>query len=140
MEKKGIIAGYQALIDLNALDYKFYKGFFYLTDATKIKAMNAFAMLHPNIVFLNRNIGGADFELEFHVKEIEEFKNKEYKFLSGAYVFNLESSLGIGVEIIQDIAKEKGIEINMEEVKEEEKKHQEKSRAGANKKFGGDNS
>lgn len=68
-------------------------------------------------------------------KEIEEFKVKGYKFLPGAYVFNLESSIGVGVEIVEDIAKEKGIQINMEEVKKEKGKHKEVSRISQEKKF-----
>ncbi|MDO8655922.1 MAG: Lrp/AsnC family transcriptional regulator [Nanoarchaeota archaeon] len=70
---KKIIAGYSAIIDLNKLGYRHYKILFYLFNTGRLEEMRRFALTHPNIIFLNKTIGGADFELEFQVKDIEEF-------------------------------------------------------------------
>lgn len=68
-------------------------------------------------------------------KEIDKFKSEGFKFLPGGYVFNIQSSIGVGLDIMEDIAREKGIEINMEEFKKEEQKHKEISRISQEKKF-----
>lgn len=73
LTEKRIIIGYSAIIDLNKLGYRHYKILFYLFNTSRLEEMRAFAMTHQNIIFLNKTIGGADFELEFHVKDIEEF-------------------------------------------------------------------
>lgn len=60
--------------------------------------------------------------------------------LSGKAAFDLYQNYGFPVEAIRDLAQEKGIrfgENEENEFREEYKKHQEISRAGAEKKFGG---
>lgn len=78
--------------------------------------------------------------LDKGTKEFEggiiEFKNKGQKMIPGAYVFGIQQSMGVTFDIMQDIAKEKGMEIDIKGFKEEEEKHQEISRIGADKKFG----
>ena len=51
--------------------------------------------------------------------------------------FKLYESFGLPYELIKDIAKDKAKNLTRESFNEEFKKHQEKSRAGAEKKFGG---
>ncbi|MSR76218.1 MAG: alanine--tRNA ligase [Candidatus Ryanbacteria bacterium] len=51
--------------------------------------------------------------------------------------FNLYQSFGISYEIIKDVAKEKAASLVREDFEAELQKHQEKSRQGAEKKFGG---
>jgi len=78
LENKKIIVGYRIALDLSKLGYQYYKVLFYLNNIKNIDKMKTFALMHPNIVFINKTIGGADFELEFHVTNIEEF----YKVLN----------------------------------------------------------
>ncbi len=68
------------------------------------------------------------------MKELERFSGAT---LSGEVVFNLYQTYGFPVEMTYEIAKEKGIIVDMAAVEEEMKKHQELSRVGAEKKFKG---
>ncbi len=74
LEKAGIILGYNALINVDKLGYKFYKVDFYLNDLSKINRMNEFAKANKNIVYRMRTIGGPDFEIETMVKNTIELK------------------------------------------------------------------
>ncbi len=88
---------------------------------------------------------------------IDAIKKEEYKFeatlekglsiiekilltkkeLTGEEVFDLYQSYGFPLELTQEIAEEKGININIDEFNSALEKHQSISRAGAEKKFGG---
>ena len=59
------------------------------------------------------------------------------KIISGTDAFLLYQSYGFPLEITKDLAREKEIKIDEAGFEEEARKHQEKSRAGAEKKFGG---
>lgn len=59
------------------------------------------------------------------------------KDLSGKDAFLLFQSYGFPLEMTDELAKEKGIKVNDEEFAKEYEKHQELSRAGAEKKFKG---
>jgi len=59
------------------------------------------------------------------------------KELTGEEVFDLYQSYGFPLELTQEIASEKGINININEFNTALEKHQSISRAGAEKKFGG---
>jgi alanyl-tRNA synthetase len=69
--------------------------------------------------------------------QIENCKLRNEKVLPGKIVFDLFQSYGFPFEITKEIAKEEGLEINEKDFKERFKKHQEISRFGAEKKFGG---
>ncbi len=76
--------------------------------------------------------------LEGGVKEFEKGLSTEFKdqkMIPGAYVFGIQQSLGVTFDIMRDIAREKGKEINIMEFKEEEKKHKEVSKISQEKKF-----
>jgi len=73
LEERKIIVGYRAGIDLKTIGYRYYKIIFYLLDTRKINAMKSWALNHPNVPFINKTIGGGDFELEIHSKNHEEF-------------------------------------------------------------------
>ena len=84
---------------------------------------------------------------------IHEFDNEKEKFektlaqglkesekmtaISAAEAFRLYESFGLPYEIIKEISGEKAKSLNRENFEQEFKKHQKKSRAGAEKKFGG---
>ncbi|MBX4211399.1 MAG: alanine--tRNA ligase [Candidatus Yanofskybacteria bacterium] len=57
--------------------------------------------------------------------------------IDASTAFKLYESFGLPYEVIKDIAGEKASALNRAAFEEEFKKHQEKSRAGAEKKFGG---
>lgn len=66
------------------------------------------------------------------LKELEKISE-----VDATSAFRLYESYGLPFEIIKDMAKEKAPKLTREAFEEEFKKHQEKSRAGAEKKFGG---
>lgn len=59
------------------------------------------------------------------------------EFEKGTDPFVLFTSFGFPIELAKELAKERGIEINLEQFAQEMQKHQEVSRAGAEKKFKG---
>jgi alanyl-tRNA synthetase len=69
--------------------------------------------------------------------QIENCKLKNEKILSGKIVFDLFQSYGFPFEITKEIVKEEGLEVDEIDFKERFRKHQEISRVGAEKKFGG---
>jgi alanyl-tRNA synthetase len=69
--------------------------------------------------------------------QIENCKLRNEKILPGKVVFDLFQSCGFPFEITREIAKEEGLEVDEKDFKERFKKHQEISRVGAEKKFGG---
>ena len=72
------------------------------------------------------------------VKGLAEFEKIAQKgTISGIDAFMLYESYGFPLELTQEMAQEKNIKVNEEEFYQEQKKHQEASRAGAEKKFGG---
>lgn len=70
---------------------------------------------------------------EFH----SQVETSEPKIISGKTVFDLYQSYGFPLELTKELAKERGLEIDENSFKEEFEKHQQISRAGAEKKFGG---
>lgn len=75
LEKIGIIQGYRALIDVSFLGYRYYKSYINLMNTEKIEELEGFCARHPNILNVNRTIGGRDFEIELQAKSFEEFES-----------------------------------------------------------------
>ena len=75
-------------------------------------------------------------EKEF-TKEINKLKAQGKTIIDGKIVFKLYDTYGFPPEVTKDLAEENGIEISMEEFDKFFKEHQEKSRAGSDKKFKG---
>ncbi len=76
--------------------------------------------------------------LEEGIKKFEELKLKIEDFkISGINVFDLYQSFGFPLEMTIELAKEKGLQVDVDGFEEEMKKHQELSRAGAEQKFKG---
>jgi DNA-binding Lrp family transcriptional regulator len=73
LEKSKVIQGYRALIDVSFLGYRYYKSYISLTHTDRIKELHQFCLQHPNILNVNRTIGGSDFELELQAKSFDEF-------------------------------------------------------------------
>jgi alanyl-tRNA synthetase len=68
---------------------------------------------------------------------LKEFEKLATKDLSGSDAFILFSTYGFPIELTEELAKERGIVIDMTAFKEEMKKHQDLSRAGSEQKFKG---
>jgi len=80
--------------------------------------------------------------LEKGLKQFEKLlesitRNSKRKSIQGEEAFDLYQNYGFPLELTQEIAKEKGFKIDKTTFLEAQKKHQEISRAGAEKKFGG---
>ncbi len=71
LEKKGIIQGYRAMIDVSKLGYEFYKAEIRLSSYDKIDSIIYFCQQHPNIYQVDKTIGGETLEIEFHVKSLK---------------------------------------------------------------------
>ena len=68
---------------------------------------------------------------------VQEARIKKQNILDSETVFHLYDTYGFPIELTVDMAKEENLEIDEVAVQEKFKKHQEISRAGAQKKFGG---
>ncbi|RJQ14075.1 alanine--tRNA ligase [Candidatus Parcubacteria bacterium] len=73
--------------------------------------------------------------LERGLKEFE--KMAQHKVIGGRESFYLYQSYGFPFELLEEMAREKGVNFSKEEFEKELAKHQEISRAGVEKKFGG---
>jgi alanyl-tRNA synthetase len=72
--------------------------------------------------------------LENGIKQFEKISNKD---ISGVQAFDLLQSYGFPVELTKELAKEKGIAIDMKSFEEEKKKHADSSRSASAGKFKG---
>jgi len=72
LEKKGIILGYNAIVDFEKIGLKFYKLDFYLNDLSLINEMYSFAKNHEKIAYVMKTFGGPDYEIEVFVENIAE--------------------------------------------------------------------
>lgn len=98
--------------------------------------------VYENLETAGQNIKGefAKEEKKFRAtlaRGLKEFEKLSTRGISGADAFNLYQSYGFPVEITQELAAEKGIDVDIEGFKNELSAHQEASRKGAEKKFKG---
>ena len=70
-------------------------------------------------------------------KAITKIKNEGLQQIDGQTIFKLYDTYGFPPEVTGDLAKEQGLELDMEEFKKLYKGHQEKSRMGSEQKFKG---
>ena len=113
------------------------------------KAIEIYEDIYPEVKSKETDIltviqnEGEKFEktLERGLKEfklqIENCKLKKLKEISGKAAFDLYQSYGFPLDLTKEMAKEENFEVDEETFEAEFKKHQEISRAGAEKKFGG---
>jgi Lrp/AsnC family transcriptional regulator, leucine-responsive regulatory protein len=85
LEKKGVIQGYRAMIDVGKLGYHLFKSEIRLSSFEHIKKIHAYCHEHPHIYQVNKTIGGETLEIEFHVLALSEMitilENMEELFL-----------------------------------------------------------
>ena len=70
LEKKEIIVGYKLGLNLEKLDYVSYRVDLQLTSTERNKELFEYCKQHKNIYQINKSIGGADFEIEVIVKNL----------------------------------------------------------------------
>jgi len=75
-------------------------------------------------------------EREF-IKEVNRLKQENKTLIDGKMIFRLYDTYGFPPEVTKDLAYEYGMEISMDEFDELYKEHQQKSKAGSDKKFKG---
>ncbi len=75
LEKDRIILGYRALIDVSFLGYRYYKPYINLRNTDRLAELDSFCAQHPNILNVNRTIGGRDYEVELQAKSFDEFES-----------------------------------------------------------------
>ena len=73
LENNKVIQGYRALIDVSFLGYRYYKSYINLLNTDRLQELQQFCLQHPNILNVNRTIGGRDFEIELQAKSFDEF-------------------------------------------------------------------
>lgn len=61
LTKKEVILGYRAILNLNSINYHYYKVDLNLENLDKIGELRGFVQYHPNITFSERTIGGERF-------------------------------------------------------------------------------
>ena len=76
--------------------------------------------------------------LDKGLKQFDKLISKQKsKIMTGKESFNLYETYGFPLELTEELAQEAGLKVDRKSFEEESKKHQEVSRAGAGKKFGG---
>ena len=75
--------------------------------------------------------------IEKGIKELEKLIRHGKNIIGGKEAFYLYETFGFPLELIEEISKEKGIKVDKAGFFEAQKKHQEISRKGAQRKFGG---
>src|SRR3989338_3055405 len=73
LEKNKVIQGHRAIINVSFLGYKYYKSYINLLNTERLPELQQFCLQHPNILNVNRVIGGSDFEIELQTKSFDEF-------------------------------------------------------------------
>jgi Lrp/AsnC family transcriptional regulator, leucine-responsive regulatory protein len=70
MERKGIILGYRAFIDFSKIGFNYYKVLFSLhnVNLARLAQLEQRVTSLPNVVYIDKTIGGADFEAEFQCR------------------------------------------------------------------------
>jgi DNA-binding Lrp family transcriptional regulator len=71
LERKNIIVGYKIGLNLEPLGYAGYRVDLQLAATTRNAELFEFCRRHPNIYQVNRSIGGADFEIECIVRDLQ---------------------------------------------------------------------
>jgi len=97
-----IILGFRADIDISILGYQYYKTDIYLKKYEDRSKIINYIIRNPHLIRIDKSVGISDLELEFHVKNNEEFHSimhdlinkfhnsiKNYKYLTASEVHNM---------------------------------------------------
>jgi len=72
LQKKNLIQGFRAMIDVSKLGYSYYKAEIRLSNYKKMNSITQYCQQHKNIYQVDKTIGGETLEIEFHVKELQD--------------------------------------------------------------------
>lgn len=77
LENKKVILGYRTMLDLEKLEYQYFKIHFNLYNLSKEKEekFKNFLKQHPNIIYDNEVLGGDDIEIEAQMKTLQDLRN-----------------------------------------------------------------
>ncbi len=78
LEKRKIILGYSAFIDISKLGYNYYKIDLDINDLKSCSKILEFLAAHPNVVYVDKTFGGSDVEFDVELQNQEAF----YTFLN----------------------------------------------------------
>lgn len=70
LEKRKIIVGYKLGLNIEQMGFVSYRVDFQLSSTNKNSELFQYCKQHPNIYQINKSIGGADFEIEVVVKDL----------------------------------------------------------------------
>ncbi len=81
MKKEGLIQGFRLNLNFDLFELNYYKVNFNLKDLKQYNKLVNFALQHEKIIYVDKTIGFADFEMELVVSSHKEFKKiiKEMK-------------------------------------------------------------
>ncbi|MBI4439630.1 Lrp/AsnC family transcriptional regulator [Candidatus Woesearchaeota archaeon] len=95
MVEKKVILGFKLLPNLDLLGVSYYKVHLTLHNMTgaKERELMTYAEMHPNIYIVDVTVGGADFEIELLVKNIQQFRGivDDIKRRFAGIIRNIES-------------------------------------------------
>jgi len=74
LEKKKVILGYRPMISLAKTGYEYYKIDLILEDVSIKNHLFEFARQNPNCVYIDRTVGGTDFEFDLELRNQREFQ------------------------------------------------------------------
>ena len=76
LEKNGVILGYRAFIDFSKIGFSYYKVLFSLhnVNTAELVRLEQAVTRIPSTVYIDKTIGGADFEAEFQCRSGEELR------------------------------------------------------------------
>ncbi|NQZ84280.1 MAG: winged helix-turn-helix transcriptional regulator [Nanoarchaeales archaeon] len=77
LEKKKVIVGYRANINLNKINFEYYKINLKLDNFQNFDKLFSFAKSNPNIIYIDNTIGDIDFEIDIEIEN----KTKLYDLL-----------------------------------------------------------
>jgi len=107
--KNGIIQGFRFLFDPSKLDYQMYKADINLVDYSKKREIINYISKNPHLLLLTKSAGYADLELDFVVKNVEQFHDiikdliKKFPNSIKNYDYFYESNLHKVVYIPQEL-------------------------------------
>jgi len=109
-----------------------------IVDVIVEKFKGAYSNLSEKHDYIKKEIMGEEEKFRKTLeKGIKEFEKLATQNISGQDAFMLFSSYGFPVEMTEELAKEKGLTVDLVAFNEEMKKHQELSRSGSEQKFKG---
>ncbi len=75
LQKRGVIQSYRPMFDIGKLGYEYYKVFLGLATLSSAQEKELFTWLrmHPNVVYVTKAIGKADYEFELQARGRDEF-------------------------------------------------------------------